>query len=84
MSFKVKDGSTGNVSASKEIILSAGTVLLIISVRTCSRIFSGSFQTPQLLELSGIGQERLLQSFGIECLIDLPGVGENLRESALS
>ncbi|KAG7449768.1 alcohol oxidase [Guyanagaster necrorhizus] len=45
---------------------------------------AGSFQTPQLLELSGIGQERLLQSFGIECLIDLPGVGENLQDHALT
>lgn len=67
VSFKVKDGSTGNIRASKEIILSAG-----------------SFQTPQLLELSGIGQEQLLQSFGIECLIDLPGVGENLQDHALT
>lgn len=67
VSFKAKDGSTGTVHASKEIILSAG-----------------SFQTPQLLELSGIGQKQLLQSFGIECLIDLPGVGENLQDHALT
>ncbi|KAK0486182.1 alcohol oxidase [Armillaria novae-zelandiae] len=45
---------------------------------------AGSFQTPQLLELSGIGQEQILQSFGIKCLIDLPGVGENLQDHALT
>ena len=40
----------------------------------------GSYQTPQILELSGIGNKELLDKHGIETLIDLPGVGENLRE----
>ncbi|KAF4596125.1 hypothetical protein EYR40_008190 [Pleurotus pulmonarius] len=44
----------------------------------------GSFQTPQLLELSGIGDKRVLGPLGIECLIDLPGVGENLQDHALT
>jgi choline dehydrogenase-like flavoprotein len=39
---------------------------------------SGTFKTPQILELSGIGDRNLLKQFGIETLIDLPGVGENL------
>ncbi|KAH9954469.1 glucose-methanol-choline oxidoreductase, partial [Russula dissimulans] len=39
---------------------------------------AGTFKTPQLLELSGIGDKNLLKQFGIETLIDLPGVGENL------
>jgi choline dehydrogenase-like flavoprotein len=41
---------------------------------------SGTFKTPQLLELSGIGDRSLLKSFGIETLVDLPGVGENLLD----
>jgi choline dehydrogenase-like flavoprotein len=32
------------------------------------------------LELSGIGDRNLLKNFGIETLIDLPGVGENLLD----
>lgn len=43
-------------------------------------LFLGTFKTPQLLELSGIGDRSLLKSFGIETLIDLPGVGENLLD----
>ncbi|KAH9996169.1 hypothetical protein BJV74DRAFT_828663 [Russula compacta] len=43
-------------------------------------ISAGTFKTPQLLELSGIGDRNLLQSLGIEALIDLPGVGENLLD----
>ena len=38
---------------------------------------AGSFQSPQLLELSGIGQPALLDGFGIQVRHALPGVGEN-------
>ena len=43
-------------------------------------ISGGSINSPQLLELSGIGQPERLQSLGIETLQALPGVGENLRD----
>lgn len=39
---------------------------------------AGPIKSPQLLELSGIGQGHLLQEKGISVLHDLPGVGENL------
>lgn len=45
---------------------------------------AGVFQSPQLLELSGIGNATLLQSYGIASVIDLPGVGENLQDHAMS
>ena len=41
---------------------------------------AGAIGSPQLLELSGIGQAALLQQHGITPLIDLPGVGENLQD----
>ncbi|KAI0709499.1 GMC oxidoreductase [Earliella scabrosa] len=44
---------------------------------------AGAFQTPQVLELSGIGKKEVLSQHGIETLVDLPGVGENLREWSL-
>jgi choline dehydrogenase-like flavoprotein len=39
---------------------------------------AGALMTPQLLMLSGIGPADQLKAHGIRCLIDLPGVGENL------
>ncbi|KIJ44402.1 GMC oxidoreductase [Sphaerobolus stellatus SS14] len=45
---------------------------------------AGTFQAPQLLEVSGIGNRDLLSNLSIECLIDLPGVGENLQDHMLS
>lgn len=41
---------------------------------------AGTFQTPQLLELSGIGNSTIMRSHGITPLVDLPGVGENLQD----
>ena len=43
-------------------------------------VSTGSINSPQLLELSGIGQATLLQSLGIEVKHELKGVGENLRD----
>ena len=40
----------------------------------------GAVNSPQLLQLSGIGPASLLQSLGIPLQHDLPGVGENLRD----
>ncbi|MBN3820882.1 choline dehydrogenase, partial [Paraburkholderia sp. Se-20369] len=41
---------------------------------------SGAVNSPQLLELSGIGDGRRLQALGIDVVQDLRGVGENLQD----
>jgi choline dehydrogenase len=41
---------------------------------------AGALQSPQLLQLSGIGPRALLERFGIGVVHDLPGVGENLHD----
>jgi choline dehydrogenase len=43
-------------------------------------VAAGALQSPQLLQLSGIGPAALLRSFGIPVVRDLPGVGENLQD----
>lgn len=40
----------------------------------------GTFNTPQLLMLSGIGPPEVLKGCEIEVLVDLPGVGKNLQD----
>ena len=40
----------------------------------------GSFNSPQTLMLSGIGDKEELQQHGIPVIHDLPGVGKNLQE----
>ncbi len=41
---------------------------------------AGSFGSPQILMLSGIGEKELLQRNGIEVVKDLPAVGKNLQD----
>jgi len=40
----------------------------------------GSFNSPQLLQLSGVGPASLLREHGIPVVADLPGVGMNLQD----
>ncbi|GAB4579195.1 MAG: choline dehydrogenase [Anaerolineales bacterium] len=40
----------------------------------------GSINSPQLLQLSGVGRAQELQALGIPVVHDLPGVGENLQD----
>ena len=41
---------------------------------------AGAVQTPQLLQLSGIGPAAHLRAHGIEAIVDAPEVGENLQD----
>jgi len=43
-------------------------------------VSAGAVQSPQILELSGIGDKALLNRMSIPIIADLPGVGENCRD----
>ncbi|KAK6977206.1 L-sorbose 1-dehydrogenase [Favolaschia claudopus] len=59
------NGSTGN-----KVTLSADRVVLS----------GGVFGTPQVLELSGVGNPKIMNPLGISTVVNLPAVGENLME----
>ena len=40
----------------------------------------GAFNSPQLLQLSGVGNANELSALGVEVVQNLPGVGENLQD----
>ncbi|KAM0798342.1 hypothetical protein BDR22DRAFT_881745 [Usnea florida] len=56
------------------------------SVRTRIEVIlsAGTFQSPQILELSGIGFAELLRSHDIEVFVDNPAVGENLQDHPIT
>lgn len=54
-----------------------------VSARTEVILAAGTTQTPQILELSGIGRSSLLQAHGITPILDLVGVGENLQDHGI-
>lgn len=41
---------------------------------------AGAIQSPQILELSGVGSPEVLKTHGVEVIHVLPGVGENLQD----
>lgn len=41
---------------------------------------AGTLRTPQLLELSGIGDKNILEPLGIDVKVDLPSVGTNYED----
>src|SRR5262249_25041353 len=43
-------------------------------------VCAGAFGSPQLLQLSGVGNAAELSALGIPVVADLPGVGENLQD----
>jgi choline dehydrogenase len=40
----------------------------------------GAFNSPQLLQLSGVGNAKELETVGVKVIHDLPGVGEHLQD----
>jgi choline dehydrogenase len=40
----------------------------------------GAFNSPQLLQLSGVGDADTLRALGVDVVADLPGVGSNLQD----
>lgn len=54
-----------DISASKEIIISGGTI-----------------NTPQILELSGVGDPEVLKAAGVKVLVENKGVGANMQDHA--
>jgi len=43
-------------------------------------VSSGAYNSPQLLQLSGIGPAELLKRHGIDIVLDAPGVGNDLQD----
>ncbi|KAJ6024062.1 aryl-alcohol dehydrogenase [Penicillium herquei] len=45
---------------------------------------AGAFQSPKILQLSGVGRAELLEKHGIDIVMNLPGVGQNLQDHMIS
>lgn len=60
--------------------------LKVYNIKCTSEVLlcGGAVNSPQLLELSGIGDSARLAALGLPVVVDLPGVGENLQVSPSS
>ncbi|KAJ4388532.1 hypothetical protein N0V93_005990 [Gnomoniopsis smithogilvyi] len=75
--------SSGNFKATGvEVIIDGKTETITPNKEVV--LAAGVFNTPKLLELSGIGGRTILEKHGIEVVVDLPGVGENLQDHLMT
>jgi choline dehydrogenase len=59
---------------------SAGGAVQTARARKEILVSSGAYNSPQLLQLSGVGPADLLRSHGIDVVLDAPGVGNDLQD----
>jgi len=52
----------------------------VVKARKEVILAAGAVESPKLLEISGIGQGKVLKEIGVDVLHELPGVGENLQD----
>ena len=60
--------------------VNVGGEVRVIRARREVILSAGAIQSPQLLELSGVGGADRLAKAGVRCIVDAPGVGENLQD----
>jgi choline dehydrogenase-like flavoprotein len=74
-----RPSSVGDAVAKGVQVISKDGSFQTIGVRKEVIICAGAFNSPRLLELSGIGDADLLQRLGINVVVHNPHVGENLN-----
>jgi choline dehydrogenase-like flavoprotein len=57
-----------------------GGPLRMVRARKEILVSSGAYNSPQLLQLSGVGPAELLRKHGIDVVLDAPGVGNDLQD----
>lgn len=81
--FASEDESNGRPTATGVQINGTGG-RKVVSAKREVILSAGSLQSPQLLEISGIGDAELLRKHGVPVIVNLPGVGENLQDHNIS
>ncbi|HUS21231.1 MAG TPA: GMC family oxidoreductase N-terminal domain-containing protein [Aeromicrobium sp.] len=76
----VLEGEPGSLRATGVEYVGTDGETHVLQARNEVIISAGAFQSPQLLMLSGIGPADHLAEVGIDCVVDAPEVGQNLKD----
>ncbi|KAM0721529.1 hypothetical protein Q7P37_002454 [Cladosporium fusiforme] len=80
----VTSANSGSVRVTGlEFVSSNNATRHSVSVKREAILAAGTIHTPQLLQVSGIGDRRLLASINVDTVVDLPAVGHNLHDHVL-
>ena len=77
--FEDGNRSAGEVTATGVRFLVDGTTHTVKASKEVI-VCGGVINSPQILELSGIGSSELLKKIGIDVVVNNKGVGENLND----
>jgi choline dehydrogenase len=69
-----RDGRATGVRLAGGEVVEGGRVVLA----------AGAYNSPQILQRSGVGSRELLRTLGVDTVVDLPGVGEHLLDHVSS
>ncbi|KAH9872762.1 hypothetical protein J1614_005156 [Plenodomus biglobosus] len=76
--------SNGKVKVTAvEFATSASAARKTVGVKQDAILAAGTIHTPQLLQVSGIGEASLLKSINVPQVVDLPAVGHNLHDHVM-
>jgi choline dehydrogenase-like flavoprotein len=77
----VTENTNGSVKVvGIEFASSADTPRQTVGVKKEAVIAAGALHTPQLLQVSGIGDPALLKTINVDTVVALPAVGHNLHD----
>ena len=79
----ILEEAEGSVNA-KSVEYTHNEVTSTIAAEKEILLCAGVFQSPQLLELSGVGNPDILRKHDIKVLVDNPDVGENLQDHPMT
>ena len=77
---KITFDTTGEVPIATGVIYECKGADITVSADKEVILTAGALRSPQLLQVSGVGDASLLESAGVELVADVPGVGENLHD----
>jgi choline dehydrogenase-like flavoprotein len=80
---KILFENTGNDVTATGVLVSVKGEIKTFSAKEII-LAAGVFNTPKLLELSGIGNEEILKSHSISTVINNPAVGENMQDHLMT
>ena len=70
----------GSTAVAVEFVSVAGSINGTVKAKKEVIIAAGAIHTPQILQLSGVGDATHLRKVGIKPVVDLPCTGQNLQD----
>lgn len=73
-------GTVGNSHFDNNAASAAAATPSVYKARYEVILSGGTFESPKILQLSGIGPKAVVEALGVTSVVDAPGVGKNLRD----